>query len=32
MENNPDFGMVGSWVELMDENGDLTGKIWIGRT
>jgi glycosyltransferase involved in cell wall biosynthesis len=28
MENNPDFGMVGSWVELMDENGDLTGKVW----
>ena len=28
MENNPDFGMVGSWVELMDENGDLTGEVW----
>jgi hypothetical protein len=28
MENNPDFGMVGSWVELIDENGDLTGKVW----
>lgn len=28
MENNPDFGMVGSWVELIDENDDLTGEVW----
>jgi glycosyltransferase involved in cell wall biosynthesis len=28
MENNPDFGMVGSWVELMDRNDDLTGEVW----
>lgn len=28
MENNPDFGMVGSWVEIIDENGDLTGTVW----
>lgn len=28
MENNPDFGMVGAWVSLMDENGNLTGQVW----
>lgn len=28
MEKNPDFGMVGSWVELMDENSDFTGEVW----
>ncbi len=28
MENNPGFGMIGAWVEIMDENGDLTGTVW----
>jgi glycosyltransferase involved in cell wall biosynthesis len=28
MENNLDFGMIGAWVEIMDENGDLTGTVW----
>ncbi|AFY48356.1 glycosyl transferase [Nostoc sp. PCC 7524] len=28
MESNPDFGMIGSWVEVMDENGVLTGEVW----
>jgi len=28
MENHPDFGMVGGWVEVMDENGDLTNAVW----
>jgi glycosyltransferase involved in cell wall biosynthesis len=28
MENNPDFGMVGSWVEVMDTNSELTGEVW----
>ncbi|QSV56226.1 MAG: glycosyltransferase [Dolichospermum sp. UKL201] len=28
MENNPDFGMVGSWVELMDDHDNLTGEVW----
>ncbi|BAT51466.1 putative glycosyl transferase [Nostoc sp. NIES-3756] len=28
MENNPDFGMIGSWVEVINEKDDLTGEIW----
>jgi len=28
LESNPDFGMVGSWVRIIDGNGRPTGKIW----
>ncbi len=28
LESNRDFGMVGSWAMLIDENGKCTGKAW----
>jgi glycosyltransferase involved in cell wall biosynthesis len=28
LEENPDFGMVGSWVTLIDDKGRDTGKMW----
>lgn len=28
LEKNKDFGMVGSWVRIIDEMGNLTGKNW----
>ena len=27
LDKNPDFGMVGTWVKIIDENGRPTGKI-----
>jgi len=27
LDRNPDFGMVGAWVKIIDENGGSTGKI-----
>jgi len=28
LKNNPEYGMVGSWAKLIDENGGLLNKRW----
>ncbi len=28
LEQNPDFGMVGTWAKFIDDNGNQTGKSW----
>lgn len=28
LEANPDFGLVGSWVRIIDANGRTTGEVW----
>lgn len=28
LDKNSEFGLVGSWVQLIDENSNPTGKIW----
>lgn len=28
MDEHPEFGMIGSWVEIMDEKGRSTGDVW----
>jgi len=29
LEQNPEFGMVGSWIEMIDENSRLTGEVML---
>lgn len=31
LESHPDFGMVGSWVKIIDEKGRPTGTLWKNR-
>jgi glycosyltransferase involved in cell wall biosynthesis len=28
LDKNPDYGMIGSWVEIIDEKGMPTGTVW----
>lgn len=28
LKNNPEFGMIGSWIEVIDSEGVVTGDIW----
>ena len=28
LQNNPDYGMIGTWVKLIDENGNSINKHW----